>query len=81
MKEKNTVDSVICKFQRPLMTTGDESEVLVYNEDDTIMFSQVLDEDDMKTIFPEDEYKTYWVCEPNEEGWLVPVKQVEEQDW
>ena len=83
MKNTYTDDEpIICKFQRPLFTSdGDLSKVLVYNEDRSFMMQQEMDEEDMKEIFPDDELKTYWACVPDEDGYLVPMERLEEQDW
>ena len=75
-------EKIICKFQRPLFDSkGEMNNVLVYNEDRDFEMIVPLDDEAMEEIFPDDEFKTYWVCEPDKGGYLHPIKQVGEQDW
>lgn len=71
----------ICKFQRPIASTMGMDEVLVYNEGRSVEMIVPCDEEAMDEIFPEGEFKTYWECELDKEGYLHPIKQLEEQDW
>ena len=73
---------IICKCQRPLMDSdGNLNQVLIYNEERSVEFVVELDNDSLKEIFPNDEFKTYWACSVDEENYLVPVKQVEVEEW
>lgn len=75
-------NKIICKFQRPLFDSkGEMNNVLAYNEDRSFEMIVPLDDEAMEEIFPNEEFKTYWLCEPDEEGYLHPIKQLEEQDW
>lgn len=74
----------ICKFQRPIVTNynSDDTEVLVYNEDRSLMGQIPVDKKTLNELFPDDEFKTYWLCELNKETKLLePLEQVEEQEW
>lgn len=70
----------ICKFQRPISTTGSISEILVYNEDRSLEVMMELNDDEIEALFPEMEYKTYWKCIVKNKM-LNPIEQVEEQEW
>ena len=75
-------DAIICKFQRPLFSSDDNyDEVLAYNENRDFTMIVPMDEEAMEEIFPDGAEKTYWVCVPDKEGYLHPIKQVEEQEW
>ena len=75
-------EKIICKFQRPLFDSrGEMNNVLAYNETRDFEMIVPLDDEAMEEIFPNDELKTYWVCEPDKKGYLHPIKQLEEQDW
>lgn len=75
-------DAIICKFQRPLFSSADNyDEVLVYNEDRDFTMIVPMDEEAMEEIFPDEEEKTYWLCVPDKNNYLHPIKRVEEQEW
>lgn len=75
-------NKIICKFQRPLFdSNGEMGNVLVYNEDRDFEMIVPLDDEAMEEVFPDGEFKTYWVCEPDEEGYLHLIEQLEEQEW
>lgn len=74
----------ICKFQRPIATnfSSDDTEVLVYNEDRSLMGQMPVDKKTLNELFPNEEFKTYWLCELNKETkMLEPLEQAEEQEW
>lgn len=74
----------ICKFQRPIVTNSNsgDTEVLVYNEDRSLMGQIPVDKKTFNELFPDNEFKTYWLCELNKESkMLEPLEQVEEQEW
>lgn len=72
----------IVKFQRPIMTNGSYQEILLYNEERTIVHTIELGNDKIDALFPNNEFKTYWLCHINKETkMLETIKQVEEQEW
>lgn len=75
-------EKIICKFQRPLFDSkGEMNNVLAYNETRDFEMIVPLDDEAMEEIFPDDELKTYWACVPDEDGYLIPMEQLEEQEW
>lgn len=71
----------ILKFQRPIFSTGEENEILVYNKDRSIDTMFMMNEDDIAQVFPNDEFKTYWECEIKNKVNIEMLEQVSEQDW
>lgn len=79
---KKIKKNFIVKFQRPLMTTGSYQEILLYNKDRTLETVMELGNDEIDALFPDDEFKTYWLCRINQKTkMLETIRQVEEQEW
>lgn len=71
----------ICKFQRPLSVINSSMNlILVYNEDRSIEQQFEMTGDEIESIFPNKEFKTYWRCRIKNKM-LEPLEQVEEQVW
>lgn len=76
----------ICKFQRPIWsnqhrTPGTEL-ILIYNEDRSISAQMEIYENEIDSLFPCNEFKTYWMCRINNKTkMLEPIEQVKEQEW
>lgn len=77
-------ERLICKFQRPLLSTDGDNCILVYDEQCDVMEYLPVSEEDMEFLFPDEALKTYWLCEKEDEGdrgVIYPIEQVEEQGW
>lgn len=81
MKKNAKVWTGVLKLQRPLATNGSMCNVLIYNEDRSIMHEQVMAEKAMKTLFPEGEHKTYWNSRLTRLGAIQIESRAEEQAW
>ena len=85
MKKNNTYEepTFICKFQRPISVSHEDmlNDILVYNEERTLEQTITVDSKTMAELFPNDEYKIYWLCVLDKDKMLNPVVQVEGQDW
>lgn len=79
---KKIKKNFIVKFQRPLMTNGSYQEIALYNKERTLDTMMELRNDEIEALFPNDEFKTYWLCRINQKTkMLEPIEQVEEQGW
>lgn len=71
----------IVKVQRPIASTNGINELLIYNEDRSVELFYEADEEEIEYLFPDEEYKTYWLAEGKSGGLLNFIKQVEDEDW
>lgn len=75
--------TMIFKVQRPIGCSDKYGrELLIYNEDRTIDAMYTASKKEMKQLFPNDEYKTYWkgkVDMKNRQFYFT--EQVGEQQW
>ena len=75
---------VVCKFQRPLLASdNDMNRILVYDESRSIEFTHVMSDEEIKFLFPNDDYKTYWVClrDKKNPDVLNPIALIEGEEW
>lgn len=77
--------SQLFKVQRPLFTTGDKNQLLIYNEDHSIECTLVVEEQTMIQIFfahnPEGVHKVFVMASTNKLGQLVIDYILDEEDW
>ena len=64
------------------MTNGSYQEILLYNKERTLDTAMELGNDEIESLFPNNEFKAYWLCHINQKTkMLETIKQVEEQEW
>ena len=71
----------IVKVQRPIASTNGTNELLIYSEDRSVELFYEADEEEIEYLFPDEEYKTYWLAEGKNGGLLNFIEQVEDEDW
>lgn len=69
---------MIIKLQRPIWTSGEEQDILIYNKHRSIMFEWNTPE--LNELFGSDEYKIYHHA--HMKGTLLHIgKRAPDQDW
>lgn len=71
----------IVKVQRPISSNNSMNELLIYDKDRAVELFYEADEEEIKALFPNGEYKTYWLAKGKNGGLLNFIKQVEDKDW
>ena len=77
-------NTVVCKFQRPLLASDEDmNRILVYDKSRSIEFTRDMSDEDIKFLFPDNEYKTYWVClrDKKKPDTLSPIALLEGEEW
>ena len=70
----------ICKFQRPLFSSGGVNAIFIYNEERDFEQQMEMADEEVDALFPNGEFKTYWKCIIKDKM-LEPLEQVGEQAW
>lgn len=68
------------KVQRPITTSEEAPDILLYSEDRSFFTTMPLDEEVLNLFFPNNELKTYWDI-AIDDGGFSPVRQLKEQTW
>jgi hypothetical protein len=71
----------VFKVQRPLMSTGSMTEILVYNEDRTIDSQTEIGPKAMKELFQEGEYKIFVRGKLWDDGRIYFHEILADRDW
>jgi len=71
---------MIFKLQRSIVTTEADTQVLIYNEDQSYM-GQFAMTSEIASLFPQHGLKIYIHGDINEDGVIEFKHQAEKQDW